>query len=503
MKKIFQLFLALSVIFQLFLACKKNEDVVTPNSPPSSFVVSTKQTNTDLLVKWTKAKDPDGDVVTYTVVYKDTLARKISDTSYVIKSVPYASTITGNIIAQDSKGAKTIVVFSVMTNPNSPPSTFVITSKQTNTDLLLTWTKAKDPEGDLVNYTVVYKDTLARKITDTSYVLKNVPYASTITGSIIAKDSQGASAIVPFSIKTIEDPNTSYISILDKNFEKALIALKIDDIQDGKILKSSAEKVTSLQISQKVINSLKGIEGFKNLTYLDCSNNNLATGFNNNEGIVFGVLDLSGNPNLTYLDCSYTAIKILDVSKNTKLSELFCYANSLTSLDVSKNTNLTYLECEKNKLTSLNFNKNTELSELFCNDNSLTSLDISENINLTYLGCYNNSLTALDVGKNTNLTGFFCYSNQLKSLDLSKNIKLINFGCDSNQLKSLDTSKNINLARVSCNSNQLTSLDVSKNVNLIRLQCYSNNIQTICVKNLTQPTSDWKKDDTATYKVCP
>ena len=130
--------------------------------------------------------------------------------------------------------------------PNTPPSTFTISSKQTNTDLLLTWTKAKDPEGDLVSYTFIYKDTLVKNITDTSYVIKNVPYSSTITGSIIAKDAKGASTTVPFSVTTTENP---YVLIPDINFEKALIELKIDDVQDGKLLRSSAEKVTRLQLN--------------------------------------------------------------------------------------------------------------------------------------------------------------------------------------------------------------------------------------------------------------
>ena len=512
MKKTTLFLLALTAIFQLFLACTKSGDVITPNSPPSSFNVTTKQTNTDLLVKWTKAKDPDGDVVTYTVVYKDTLARKISDTSYVIKNVPYASTIAGSIIAQDSKGAKTVVPFSVITNPNSPPTTFVITSKQTNTDLLLTWTKAKDPEGDLVNYTVVYKDTLARKISDTSYVLKNVPYASTITGSIIAKDSQGASRVVTFNIKTIDDLKTAYVLIPDINFERALIALNIDDIQDGKILKSSAEEVGYLYIMDKAISNLTGIEAFKNLTSLNCKNNQLTS------------LDVSKNVNLTKLYCFENRLTSLDVSKNISLTELVCESNKLTNIDVSKSINLTRLDCSANPLASLDISKSVNLTSLNCSYNTLASLDVSKNVNLTELECQSNNLTNLDVSKNIKLIGLNCWFNKLTNLDISKNVNLIQLRCGSNTLASIDVSKNINLEILYCWSNKLTSLDISKNIKLIYFSCYSNlltsldvskniklvsinctsnNIQTICVNSLSQPKSDWEKDATVTYKVCP
>lgn len=45
--------------------------------------------------------------------------------------------------------------------------------------------------------------------------------------------------------KTQDDttPKLEYVTIPDENFEKALIQFKIDDIQDGKVLKASVLKV--------------------------------------------------------------------------------------------------------------------------------------------------------------------------------------------------------------------------------------------------------------------
>lgn len=67
------------------------------------------------------------------------------------------------------------------------------------------------------------------------------------------------------------------VEIPDKNFEKALIDLKIDSDQtvNGKILKSDVLKVVFLDISGKKIKNLKGIEAFTSLIFLDCSNNPL------------------------------------------------------------------------------------------------------------------------------------------------------------------------------------------------------------------------------------
>ncbi len=87
----------------------------------------------------------------------------------------------------------------------------------------------------------------------------------------------------------------------------------------------------------------------------------------------------------------------------TALTELYCFGNQLTSLDVSKNTSLTTLSCYSNQLTSLDVSKNTSLTLLYCFDNQLTSLDISKNTGLTSLYCVSNPLTSLDISRNPHL----------------------------------------------------------------------------------------------------
>ena len=71
----------------------------------------------------------------------------------------------------------------------------------------------------------------------------------------------------------------------------------------------------------------------------------------------------------------------------TALEKLECYYNQLTSLDVSQNTALTYLECSYNQLTSLDVSGCTALTYLHCYENQLTSLDVSENAELNTLNC--------------------------------------------------------------------------------------------------------------------
>ena len=331
--------------------------------------------------------------------------------------------------------------------PNLPPAAFTVTAKlaASGTDVVLTWTKAKDPNGDPVTYAVVYKDTLAKNLTDTTYTIKNVAYSTTVAGTVIASDNQKASTPASFSIASGVNP---YVTIPDVNFEKALVALKIDDAQDGKLLITSAQKVTRLEVSSKQIASLQGIETFTNLAYLDIRTNALTT---------------------------------IDISKATSLSALLGNDNKLTSLDVSKNVALKYLDCSANLLTALDVSKNTALTNLTCSVNKIISLDVSQN---------------------TALTDFDCQSNSLATLDVSKNVKLSTLFCGTNKLTALDVSKNTALTYLDCSGNQLTALDLKTNAALLGMVSTKNSIQTICVADASKIPSAWRKDATATYQVC-
>ncbi|MCK4879922.1 MAG: hypothetical protein KAS82_04645 [Bacteroidales bacterium] len=140
------------------------------------------------------------------------------------------------------------------------------------------------------------------------------------------------------------------VDITDNAFLTALIEQGVDTDGDGLISNIEAEAVTHLELYNKNISDLSGIERFINLVLMGCGNN---------------------------------ALSRLDVSNSRFLQLLICGDNKLTTLDVSMNAALQYLSCSSNQLTLLDLSNITRLHSLYCGDNLLSSLDISNN---TYMG---------------------------------------------------------------------------------------------------------------------
>ena len=240
---------------------------------------------------------------------------------------------------------------------------------------------------------------------------------------------------------------------------------------DDALTQDELVAVTVINVEEKGIANLKGIEYFTELKKLYCNKNRLTA------------LDLSKNTNLETLNCQVNQLTTLDLSENTNLTTLDCMANQLTTLDLSENKNLENLFCRDNKLTTLDLKNNKNLTTLNCMANKLTTLDLKNNKNLTTLNCVSTDLSALDLSENKNLKNLYCDHNQLTTLDLSKNTKLTAINCQVNQLTALDLSENKNLEILYCDQNQLTTLDLKNNTNLEELYCDENQLTTLDLSN--------------------
>lgn len=146
----------------------------------------------------------------------------------------------------------------------------------------------------------------------------------------------------------LQIPQLTYIP--DDNFEQAIINLGKDDFKNDYVETQKIKNITQLDVSQKSIKNLTGIEDFTSLISLKCFNNQLSS---------------------------------LNVNNLSNLKELWCHNNNLTSINVSLNLNLELFWCYGNNLTILNLNNNSKLVDLSCSLNQLSNLDLSNN-NLLY-----------------------------------------------------------------------------------------------------------------------
>ncbi|GAA4802107.1 T9SS type B sorting domain-containing protein [Litoribaculum gwangyangense] len=235
----------------------------------------------------------------------------------------------------------------------------------------------------------------------------------------------------------------------DDNFEQALIDLGYDSGPlDDFVLTANINTITTLDIADKNISDLTGIEDFIALSVLDCSLNQLTS---------------------------------LDVSKNINLTELYFFNNQMASIDTTPLLNLKILWCQNNLLASVNTNQNPNLISLVCGNNLLTSLDVTQNPKLVVLSFENNQILNINLDNNPDLNRLQCGGNALTSLNLSNNLKLSYISCEDNKITALDPSKNLNLSTLICSNNLLSELDVSNNNLLTVLDC-SNNV--LCSLNL-------------------
>jgi hypothetical protein len=247
---------------------------------------------------------------------------------------------------------------------------------------------------------------------------------------------------------------------------------KIDTNNDGEIQVSEAQNILSLEINNKNISNLTGIEAFVNLVNLECDNNLITS------------LNLSQNTNLKYLDCSNNLLAYLDVTQNANLLRNFCRDNQLSNLNLSQNILLNMLICRSNQLTSLDVTQNLNLIHLDCASNQFINLNLNNNTLLKVLGFHNNQISTIDLSNLTQLEYLGFSSNQISNLDITNNTLLEILQCDNNQLTNLNTSNNTNLTAIYCNSNLFTNLDLSHLPLLVNLSFANNpNIISANLKN--------------------
>ncbi|WP_290137615.1 leucine-rich repeat domain-containing protein [uncultured Dubosiella sp.] len=288
---------------------------------------------------------------------------------------------------------------------------------------------------------------------------------------------------------------------------------KLSQEQLDRVTEISCSGLDSMDLNKPRMDSVTGIEHFRNLKKLDVSSNNLgkidisnntqltelrvdytklsALDITNNPGLEvlwyagnpIGNLDVSHLSQLRSLSCGSTNRSQLDVSSNPLLEQLFCGSNDLTELDLSNNGLLKELNASHNALRFLILPKTSKLEQLDCSFNQLEEIMLPERSNLIKLNVLNNGLKALNLANVSGLISLNCGGNQIVSLTISNLLGLEKLYCSSNPLGTLDVSANTALSDLGCANCQLKGLDVSQNKELTSLFCSSNELASLDLKN--------------------
>ena len=194
----------------ILAGCSKDEEPEQPNQAPGTFSVTTMALENSATISWTKAVDPDGDAVTYTVTLENETLISGSNNLEVNKSGLNADTsYSGMVVASDPEGLSSEKTFNFTTSsiPNASPEVSTLNSpekEETGVVLMpmLSWEPSTDPDGDTVTYDL-YLDMntdpstkLAADLTDTSFEITAALTLNTLYyWKVVAKDGKGGESV--------------------------------------------------------------------------------------------------------------------------------------------------------------------------------------------------------------------------------------------------------------------------------------------------------------------
>ena len=193
--------------------------------------------------------------------------------------------------------------------------------------------------------------------------------------------------------------SSQYTQIPDPNFEQALIDLNVDNVLDGQVLTASIDTLTVLNVSNKNIDDLTGIQDFTNLKILSAVWNNLTQ------------INIS---NLNYLESVYV------------------YDNNITSLSITGCPVLYEVFCQENSIDYINLQGDYSLNTLIADTNHISEIDVTGMPMLYDLILHHNQIEQIDLSNNYYLQNLLIHFNNLSGLDLSNNHKLMQVTCAKN-----------------------------------------------------------------------
>ena len=275
----------------------------------------------------------------------------------------------------------------------------------------------------------------------------------------------------------------------DENFRN-YVSSNFDKDGNGSLSQSELDAVTIIDCPYKRIESLKGVEYFTSVTFINCYGNKLTE------------LDVSKNTALEKLFCYSNSIQKLDLTSNTKLKVLSLHDNLVSTLNLSKCTALYSIDITNCNLTTLSIQKCTELIKLISDvPLTLSSGSVYKTSNKTYSGLdyslkadasliiFMNSTDIAINEKNFPDSAFRKYLFDTKDPDhtgafsTSEANALTQIDCQGKSIKDLTGIALFpNLETLNCYNNAITGIDLQNNPKLIYFSGYGNKFTQISVR---------------------
>lgn len=261
----------------------------------------------------------------------------------------------------------------------------------------------------------------------------------------------------------------------DENFRSWMLSETYGT--DGVLTQSEARKVSQINVTEKSIKRLKGIEYFTEIVILQCSKNQIKGAAM--DELVECLPSSSGNRYINVInDTNEQNVMTTTQVAAAKAKGWIPYYNAGRDGWKEYAGSEPGPEPEDVAINETNFPdanfRNFLLGQSYGADGVIT---VDEIANIKYFELRDMNIQSLEGIKYfTNLTSLDCAINNLDSLNVSVCPKLQYLVCFSNKITKLIASGCSKLYSLNCNTNQLTLLDVSGCTSLSVLSCFSNKL---------------------------
>ena len=279
------------------------------------------------------------------------------------------------------------------------------------------------------------------------------------------------------------------------------------------IEKDLLNKIEVMDLSNKEIKELNGVEYLSNLRELNLENNqlkkvnlrynelltNLNISNNNLERI-----NLNFNKNLEYLNLSKNNLFKFDTLPISKIKKLDLSNNNISEIKLTNMKDIISLRLKNNKLKEVNLKNNLKLEELDISFNkikelsyfsNLTSLDIEAtdiedvivNKELKRINIGSTKFKDIEFIRNLeDLEDLNVSNTNITNLDLSKYKKLKSLNISDTYLEKFNIKDNLLLQILKAEKAHIKNLDLSNNKDIEVLNLSNNKIEEIDLKELTK-----------------